>query len=89
MVITDYFTHLYYKYTKKRIDYQLYLNSKHWKRTRLKAMKRAEWKCQLCGTRKDTLQVHHNCYKNLYWERKSDLIVLCRKCHAKHHNKPY
>lgn len=89
MILVDYIKHLYLKWTGKRIDYDLYLMSKHWKKTRRKAIKRADYKCQLCGTRKDTLQVHHNSYKNLYWEKKSDLIVLCRKCHAKHHNKPY
>lgn len=89
MLLIDFIKHLYLKWTKKRIDYDLYLMSKHWKKTRAKAVKRADYKCQLCGTRKDKLQVHHNCYDRLYWEKKSDLVVLCRRCHANYHHKPY
>lgn len=87
MIIVDYIIHLYLKYTHKRIDYDLYLNSKHWKHTSLKAIKRADYKCQICGTRKYTLNVHHNCYYDnnsnniLYWERKTDLICVCTRCH--------
>lgn len=87
-MITDFFKYLYYKHTKKRVDYTEYLRTKHWKKTRLKAIKRADYKCQLCGTREYSLNVHHNSYNNLYHEKKSDLIVLCRVCHARHHNKP-
>ncbi|CAI3673487.1 5-methylcytosine-specific restriction enzyme A [Clostridium neonatale] len=87
-MIADFFKYLYYKHTDNRINYTKYLMSKHWKKTRAKAVKRADYKCQLCGTRKDTLNVHHNSYENLYHEKKSDLIVLCRRCHARHHNKP-
>ena len=67
-------------------DYQEYLKSKHWKRTREKALKRYGYKCMICG-RKDNLQVHHNSYKNLKHERKNDLIVLCSYHHRLIHNK--
>jgi 5-methylcytosine-specific restriction endonuclease McrA len=85
-MIIDYLKHLYLKITGKRIDYDLYLGSKHWKRTRLKAIKRSDYKCQVCGTRKRTLNVHHNNYdNNLYWEKKTDLIVVCDRCHSMIH----
>lgn len=88
LLITDYIKHLYLKYTHKRIDYDLYLQTKHWKNTRYKAIKRANYKCSLCGSRKYTLEVHHNSYYDekfnniLYWEKQSDLICLCSKCHG-------
>lgn len=85
-MILDYIKHLYIKITGKRIDYNKYLSSKHWKRTRAKALKRAKYKCQLCGRKKCTFNVHHNNYKNLYWEDKSDLIVLCTRCHTMFHS---
>ena len=80
-MLIDYFKYLYYRITKKKINYEMYLLTKHWKKIRLKALKRNKYKCQLCGTRKYTLDVHHNSYEHLYWEHRSDLIVLCRKCH--------
>lgn len=72
----------------KRINYKEYLNSKHWKETRLKALDKAGYRCQLCSSNID-LNVHHNTYDNLGNEDSKDLIVLCRKCHAKFHDKPY
>lgn len=49
-MIADFFKYLYYKHTDNRINYTKYLMSKHWKKTRAKAVKRADYKCQLCGT---------------------------------------
>ena len=67
-------------------DYQEYLKSKHWKRTREKALKRYGYKCMICS-RKDNLNVHHNTYKNLRHEHKNDLVVLCSYHHKMVHNK--
>lgn len=77
-----------YKKESKKLEYQEYLNSPHWKETRLKALKRAGNRCQLCSSTKD-LNVHHNTYKNKGHEDLNDLVVLCRKCHAKFHDKDY
>lgn len=91
LLITDYIKHLYLKYTHKRVDYDFYLTTKHWKFTRLKAIKRANYKCSLCGSRRYTLEVHHNSYYDeklnniLYWEKQSDLICLCSRCHSVYH----
>ena len=71
-----------------KVDYKKYLQSKHWKRTRRKALRRGGNKCALCGNTKE-LHVHHNNYKNLWHERKTDLIVLCSYHHAMVHNKLY
>lgn len=85
MILIDYFMHLYLKWTHKRIDYNLYLKTSHWKRVSHKAIKRADYKCMLCNSRKYPLVVHHNNYDNLFWEKKSDLICVCNRCHKTIH----
>lgn len=67
------------------LPYEDYLLTPHWKRTRLKALKHAGFKCQLCGDNGNHLEVHHNNYECLWQEKLSDLIVLCPECHARHH----
>jgi 5-methylcytosine-specific restriction endonuclease McrA len=73
---------------KRRMEYQEYLNSEHWKEIRLKALERAGNRCQLCSS-KINLNVHHNTYKNKGHEDLKDLVVLCKECHAKFHDKFY
>ena len=83
-MIIDYIKHLYLKITGKRIDYDVYLTTKHWKKVSEKAKKRAKNKCSICGY-KSNLVVHHNSY-NLYHESKSDLVCLCGRCHTLVHS---
>ncbi len=68
-------------------SYSAYLHSKHWKKMRSIALKNASYKCQACSTKDSILDVHHNSYDRLGNEDESDLIVLCRSCHAKVHDK--
>ena len=70
----------------RKEQYKEYLQSEHWKETRTKALKRAGYKCQVCGY-KSNLQVHHNNYSNLGHEDDTDLVVLCWKCHKTFHHK--
>ena len=70
----------------KTIPYQEYLQTEHWRNKRYEALKRANHKCQLCGS-KENLQVHHNTYDNRGNEKDEDLIVLCEICHGKFHDK--
>lgn len=84
-MILDYIIHLYLKVFKKRIDYDKYMNTKHWKRIKRKTLKRCSNKCMFCGTHKGTLILHHNNYLNLYAERKSDVIIMCKACHETLH----
>lgn len=67
-------------------QYKEYLQSAHWQITRRDALDRADWACQLCNS-DSNLNVHHRTYERLKRERPSDLIVLCRDCHAKFHDK--
>lgn len=70
---------------KKEI-YHKYLKSTKWLKKRNRALKRAGYKCQVCGYKKN-LQVHHNTYEHIFHEHKQDLVVLCWKCHTTFHHK--
>jgi 5-methylcytosine-specific restriction endonuclease McrA len=69
------------------MNYRAYLQTSHWKEVRRSARKRAGGKCQLCSSR-IRLEVHHNNYECLWHETPQDVVVLCRRCHAKFHGKP-
>lgn len=75
-----------YSNIKPKEEYKEYLNSDHWKQIRLKALDRAGNRCQLCSST-NNLNVHHNTYKNRGNEDLKDLVVLCRDCHMKFHDK--
>lgn len=70
----------------RHTPYPQYLQTWHWRMTREAAIERAGGTCQLCGETAG-LQVHHNNYDSLFDERPEDLVVLCRHCHAKFHDK--
>ncbi|MGG7079669.1 HNH endonuclease [Clostridium sardiniense] len=61
-----------------------YLKSEHWERTRDRALKRAGYRCEECGSNKN-LNVHHKTYDNIWNERDEDLEVLCQPCHYRRH----
>jgi hypothetical protein len=66
-------------------EYQEYLNSPEWKAVRAAALERGDNKCAVCG-RRDTLQVHHNCYDRIGAESPTDLVVLCAYHHLVFHD---
>lgn len=70
----------------RRMRYSDYLATDHWNKTRLKALKRSDFKCQVCNTSSE-LQVHHRTYKRLGAEKPSDLTVLCDVCHGLFHER--
>jgi hypothetical protein len=60
------------------------LKNPKWQKRRLEIFDRDEWMCQICGTEKITLHVHHKYYeKNKEpWEYDEDaLVTLCEDCH--------
>lgn len=69
------------------LPYQQYLQTRHWKLLRSKALKKAKGKCQLCNASGQQLDVHHRTYDHKGRESLSDLIVLCHDCHSKFHGK--
>lgn len=66
------------------MDYAEYLKSPEWRERANEAKRRSEWQCALCCSTK-SLEVHHRTYDRVGHERQSDLIVLCWRCHRKHH----
>lgn len=67
-----------------RESYARYLKTAHWIRVRNAALKRAEYRCQLCNANK-RLQVHHRTYANIGHEKAADVIALCDDCHKLFH----
>jgi hypothetical protein len=72
----------------KSSPYNMYLISPYWNIIKNYKKRISLNRCQLCSNKKN-LHVHHNNYKNRGYEYKNldDLIVLCKICHTKHHNK--
>ena len=68
------------------LSYHEYIQSKHWKMISYNAMKKARFKCALCGCG-GFLHTHHKNYDHLYMEANhyEDLIVLCSDCHSAYH----
>lgn len=69
-------------------SYEEYLLSEEWKWKRDFIIARDGYKCALCPSVMN-LNVHHSIYSRWGAEKPIDLITLCRKCHAKHHDKFY
>lgn len=68
--------------------YAEYLQSEHWKTLRRAAIDYYGNACVLCGAKGSKVDVHHRLYVRRGKERLRDLTVLCRDCHAKHHDQP-
>jgi len=70
---------------KHKIKKGAYYRTEWW-RERRKEMIEDSAGCDECGSRKH-LQVHHKNYNNLFKEKDSDLVVLCKSCHEDLHGK--
>lgn len=74
----------------KSMDYRDFLQTPYWDFVASMKKYRADYKCELCGATK-CLHVHHKSYENHGREHTSkglkDLIVLCKDCHSKFHDK--
>lgn len=68
----------------RAMPYAEYLKTPEWKATQKKALRYANFSCQLCSSAKD-LNVHHRTYERLGEELPSDLTVLCEVCHGLFH----
>jgi len=69
--------------------YQTYLQSPEWFQKRDYVKARDNFTCQHCESR-ESLEVHHLSYINVYFEEDNDyadLITLCRSCHQSEHDK--
>lgn len=64
------------------MTYSEKLTDPRWQRKRLEILNRDNFSCQLCGSDKYTLHVHHKSYNGDPWETaNSELITLCEDCH--------
>lgn len=70
-----------------KIGYQQYLKTPLWNAVAEYKKQRTKH-CQLCGT-VNNLNVHHSSYNHIGFEiyNLNDLIVLCKECHYKFHDK--
>ena len=70
----------------RQMPYDEYLQTEHWRQhLRPYALKLAGGRCQLCNGGGE-LHVHHRTYERRGYEDIKDVIVLCKKCHEKHHD---
>lgn len=64
--------------------YVMYLRSPLWRLRRRIWITRALGRCEHCGRRR-RLTIHHRTYQRLGHERRSDVAVLCWRCHQLEH----
>ncbi len=60
------------------------LKDPRWQKRRLKVMEYAHWRCQICGTKDNTLHCHHSYYtkgKEPWQYPDGSIICICDKCH--------
>ncbi len=69
----------------KRQKYQKYIKSEKWRSLRSRLIEEAGHRCEVCGKKSKTLQIHHKTYANFGAEIDADLIVLCGGCHMRAH----
>ena len=68
------------------MDYDDYLKSEGWQKLRTRALKRAEYKCEFCGS--IATMIHHVVYlkkENSEMENINHLVACCKKCHDLSH----
>ena len=73
-------------YDTRTMEYQLYLQTREGQTIRRLKLHEARYQCQICPTGRQALDVHHRTYERRGVEVLSDLVVLCRGCHALFHD---
>lgn len=73
------------------LSYYDFLRTPYWDGVRNYKLRRSGYKCELCGST-EILNVYHKTYENHGLEHlrgiaDKDLIVLCKNCHQKFHDK--
>ena len=69
----------------RKMPYEYYLLTEHWRHFATEALKWANHSCQLCQNKERILHVHHKTYDNKGRETFNDVIVLCDNCHQMVH----
>ena len=74
---------------KRVSDYSHLLTLPQWQERRLRVLEHAEWRCQICGSNKETIHVHHSYYTKgkKPWEYPlGSMIAVCATHHAMIHD---
>lgn len=71
---------------QRQVEYQGYLQSGHWFKTRSRIILRAAGKCERCHTANTRLEVHHLTYARRGHELDTDLVAICPTCHEDLHH---
>lgn len=66
-------------------SYEEYLQTKHWLLLREAIYVKRNKQCEICHKELKTYHVHHKYYTRIGFERESDLMLLCPKCHENIH----
>lgn len=69
-------------------DYYKLLKDPRWQKKRLQILDDADWKCEECGDKEETLHAHHRYYENnkAPWDYPHDAFqCLCDSCHTQIH----
>lgn len=69
----------------RAMPYRDYLQTPEWKRKAADHRKRGGYRCQVCNSNQDRLNIHHRTYERLGREQVSDLVCLCENCHHLFH----
>lgn len=72
-----------------KMTYGEQLKHPNWQRKRLEMLESADFMCRSCGSKDNTLHVHHKKYVKgrMAWEyENTELDVLCEDCHKKSHD---
>lgn len=72
---------------RHRMPYKEYLQTEEWKILRRLVIQRAQRRCEWCRRPDQEWNVHHLTYERRGYENLSDLVLLCRDCHAAEHGK--
>ena len=70
----------------RRAAYPWYLTTAIWRAKREHVLKHANYLCEVCRERPAT-EVHHVTYIRVFNELPTDLMAICRKCHAEIHDR--
>jgi hypothetical protein len=67
------------------VNYRKYINSRRWKKRRLRYYRKFGKACAACRTADAPITLHHMSYDRLGAELDDDLLALCRPCHDRLH----
>lgn len=72
------------KISKKKSEYQAYIDSSEWRSKSRSCIELAGFICEAC-CKPGILQAHHYSYINFKKETHNDLFCLCKDCHIHYH----